>query len=125
MERLTKRDKDGKPFIPNKDYRTDIKINGYDDGFMDILKRLAELEDKLESGQLVELPCKIYDTVWVVFSPSYGEYEIHEAKAVGFEIGVNGIRIITNFCCYECYRICNYTTKEAAEARLKELQEKL
>lgn len=27
---------------------------------------LGELEDKLESGKLIELPCKVGDTVWVV-----------------------------------------------------------
>lgn len=54
-ERLTARDKNnGKPFIPYKDYRTDEKINGYDDGYFDLLNRLAELEDKIERGELVE-----------------------------------------------------------------------
>ena len=52
-QRLTARDcKTGKPFVPNKDYRTDRKINGCDDGFIDILYRLAELEDKLVRGEL-------------------------------------------------------------------------
>lgn len=33
------------------------------------LQRLAELEDKIEAGTLVELPCKVGDTVYVI--PSY------------------------------------------------------
>lgn len=31
----------------------------------DCLRRLAELEDKLENGTLIDLPCKIGDTVWL------------------------------------------------------------
>lgn len=30
------------------------------------LQRLAELEDKIEAGTLVELPCKVGDTVYVI-----------------------------------------------------------
>lgn len=33
----------------------------------EILHRLAELEDKIENGTLVELPCKVGDTVYEVF----------------------------------------------------------
>lgn len=32
----------------------------------EIIERLVELEDKLESGRLVELPCKVGDTVYGV-----------------------------------------------------------
>lgn len=31
----------------------------------EILERLAELEDKIENGTLIDLPCKIGDTVWL------------------------------------------------------------
>lgn len=33
----------------------------------EILERLAELEDKIENGTLVELPCKVGDTIYEVF----------------------------------------------------------
>lgn len=32
-----------------------------------IIHRLAELEDKIENGTLVELPCKVGDTLYEVF----------------------------------------------------------
>ena len=32
-----------------------------------LLDRLAELEDKIEDGTLVELPCKVGDTIYEVF----------------------------------------------------------
>lgn len=32
-----------------------------------ILERLAELEDKIENGTLVESPCKVGDTIYEVF----------------------------------------------------------
>lgn len=33
----------------------------------EILERLAELEDKIENGTLVELPCKVGDIIYEVF----------------------------------------------------------
>lgn len=33
----------------------------------DLIRRLAELEDKIENGSLVELPCKVGDTIYEVF----------------------------------------------------------
>lgn len=32
-----------------------------------VVNRLAELEDKIENGTLVELPCKVGDTIYEVF----------------------------------------------------------
>lgn len=37
------------------------------DRFLEIYNRLAELEDKIENGTLVELPCKVGDTIYEVF----------------------------------------------------------
>lgn len=39
------------------------------------LKRLADLEDKIEAGTLVELPCKVGDTVYVI--PSYTNVKLN------------------------------------------------
>ena len=33
----------------------------------EVLHRLADLEDKIENGMLVELPCKAGDTIYEVF----------------------------------------------------------
>lgn len=37
------------------------------DRFLEIYNRLAELEDKIENGTLVEPPCKVGDTIYEVF----------------------------------------------------------
>lgn len=61
MERLTKRDCDiifgidgTERYIPQSEFEEKV------------LLRLAELEDKLEQGTLIELPCKVGDTVYVI-----------------------------------------------------------
>ena len=48
--------------------------------YLVILYRLAELEDKIESGELKELPCKIGETMYVVSSYYTGSWEIFECK---------------------------------------------
>lgn len=106
--------------------------------------RLGELEDKLESGELLELPCKVGDTVWVI------DYD----GAVISYICVGGnssflflsptvyagkdMNTPEELCDYyvDCYmedgtdtdivifpRSKCFTDKAQAEARLKELQE--
>lgn len=90
---------------------------------------LAELEDKLEAGKLVELPCEVGDTVYsvgLVFSDGY------EFDKKGHETPVHssGWRIMkTEVTAKNIYRICDgcvnkraFLTREAAEARLKELE---
>lgn len=100
------------------------------------IELLAELEDKLESGELLELPCKVGDTVWYI---EYGYCfpnlssrlnvkpiivtEIswkrnRSGKDLGFSLIANGTR-------YKFSSIGKtvFLTKEAAEARLKELAE--
>ncbi len=86
--------------------------------------RLAELEDKLESGQLVELPCKVGDLIYIVYLDDDYEYKIAKTECIGFNIRRGDIDIITDLCCYDPFRYGKFTTKEAADARLKELQEK-
>ncbi len=82
---------------------------------------LREELAKLESGELLELPCKVGDTVYVVYKDEW-EYSIYAATAIGFYINEeHGIEIITDFNCYPCDRIGNFTTKAAAEDRLRAL----
>lgn len=45
------------------------------------LRHLAELEDKIENGTLVELPCKVGDTVYKIL----GE-KVYEMKAVAIPL---------------------------------------
>ena len=78
--------------------------------------RLAELEDKIEQGTLIELPCKVGDTVYVIarmvgagYPDPVWVYEINEE-------------------CFDLYHLdiwdkWAFASREKAEKRLKELQE--
>lgn len=97
--------------------------------FQNALHRLAELEDKIEQGTLIELPCKAGDTVYG-FS-CYRQFgslsgKIFKGKVIAFYIerGLY-IRIEAehdngNF--YLEYGKTVFLTREEAEKRLKELQ---
>ena len=99
------------------------------------IARLQELEDKLEQGKMIELPCKVGDTIWYV---SYIRIEKDRAINILEEWDVEKIDI------YEDLIICRLThkgtdhyntarndefgkswflTKAEAEKRLKELKE--
>lgn len=94
-------------------------------GYSHIYNRLAELENKIEDRELVELPCKVGDniyTVYLVYSDWYNEDKL-----------TGSIYFKTSECTVtekNIYRICElfqtkkaFYSKEAAEARIKELQE--
>ena len=88
-----------------------------------ILNRLAELEDKIEQGTLVDLPCKVGDTVYRIRKKPY--------KAV-LERFVVSITLCLNYKGQFEWRLFTTTedtlgktvflTREEAEAKLKELQ---
>lgn len=70
MKRLTK---SGASFCTNSgehDILVELDKDNYEEAIYDLdrvakmLNRLAELEDKLESGKLLELPCGIGDTAY-------------------------------------------------------------
>lgn len=116
--------------------------------------RLKELEDKLESSLLLELPCRVGDTVYGVdFTECQSKYattEKEKRKIFNVCTNMNGscdkckysIPAVHKFVCTqiqiaedkytyvvgakcENYRFENvFLTQEAAEARVKELQEK-
>lgn len=67
-----------------------------------IYRRLAELEDKIENGTLIEVPCKVGDTVYCIYHYYDGEEDFG----------------------YEIIPECVCLTKAEAEIKLKELQEK-
>lgn len=96
------------------------------------IDRLAELEDKIENGTLVELPCKVGDRVYAIFQ-DYGnknDYAFFKEKVDEIRIMKKGIYV-----CLSCgenfheernadqFGVTLFTTKEAAEAKLKKLQE--
>ena len=85
----------------------------------DAVDRLAELEDKIENGTIIELPCKVGDTVYetdgvrvyeqLVMRVIITDRVIFETTSIGFDKRAIGMRV--------------FLTREEAEKRLKELQE--
>lgn len=103
-----------------------------------VTNRLAELEDKIENGTLIELPCRVGDTVWTINCwQDYGKkelgepyivtrYELHENKCSCIEINnKNYYRGEISIIAREKYKgITPYVfpTKAEAEQKLKELR---
>ena len=96
------------------------------------IKRLHELEDKIENGTLIELPCKVGDTVYHLSGKNITEetvvkvdYDIHNG-----EIDLCNSFIYTNDIYdkeYNFYRFGKlgksvFLTREEAENRLKEIE---
>lgn len=83
--------------------------------------RLANLEDKIENGTLVELPCKMGDKVYVIAKQGMDIYAVEETIIVDFwfnkidnrlyPIDTDGITLNEIF-----------ITKAEAEKRLEELR---
>ena len=85
--------------------------------------RLVELEDKIENRTLIDLPCKVGDTVWWV--NGYRTVpRIEEYKILALTIAKDNkiyLRVEYGHFTFEVDELC--FTKEQAEAKLKELQE--
>lgn len=96
----------------------------------EMIKRLAELEDKIESGKMLELPCKVGDNIYfvrVTLKPYIVETYIDEicfkkdyilvhcAESGRYLRFDNDWNLIENY-----WNV--YLDKSKAEARLKELQ---
>lgn len=95
-ERLTKRDKNG--FVEFEECeKCDYCGSAGCDSFVNSIIRLAELEDDIESGKLIRLPCMIQN--------NDGEWLIYFFN--------------TMFCEIDYYK---YDDKEEAKATLKELK---
>ena len=92
-----------------------------------IINRLAELEDKIENGTLIELPCKAGDTVYEVFARHNPPF-IDESIVEKIVITASGIKLkLSRNAMYETAvssigKTLFFTRKEA-EAKLKELQD--
>ena len=125
---------------PNNDYITidETKQLPNNEQTEKVIKHLAELEDKIEQGTLIELPCKVGDMVYWVWEEytngkqklSIEEWEVEKicieknewaVKGLGEEL-VEGVRQF--FWCHSSkFGILWFLTREEAEKKLKELQE--
>ena len=86
--------------------------------------KFDELKAKLENGTLIELPCKVGDTVYCIYRDDEYEYWIEEALVHDF-IYTNYGEIDIGTECHmlgKVYRYCVCLTKSEAEAKLKELK---
>lgn len=65
-----------------------ISVNGkvfYDYPIADVVERLAELEDKIEDGTLIEPPCKKGTIVYTIRKEDWAaEYTIVASRVTGF-----------------------------------------
>lgn len=87
----------------------------------DLKQHEAELEDKIENGTLVELPCKVWDTFYYIRFHGVCSYSIREAQVV--EIATDGESWSVYDNNGEQYNLDEiYFTKIEAEKRLEELR---
>ena len=87
--------------------------------------KLAELEDKIEQGTLIELPCKVGDTIYWISS---NNRDIVEVVVNRIALAEKDRKILyveeKGFGEYTIMFVNDiYLTREEAEKKLKELQE--
>jgi hypothetical protein len=90
-------------------------------------KQVKEYQDKIEQGTLIELPCKVGDTLYYVNkyipTPRIEENKVHTIEIYECMDGLT-IRIWTQNGTFYADKMPNvFLTKAEAEQRLKELQE--
>jgi hypothetical protein len=85
----------------------------------DAVERLAELEDKIEQGTLVELPCKVGDTVYVIAD---GMWHCQEVWQFRYDMFGLSVRTVGDHPFDFEWGERAFLTREEAEKRLLELQ---
>ena len=104
------------------------KMTMHGQSLYDLYNRLAELEDKIENRTLVALPCKAGDTIYEVFKYHKPPF-IQQTKVEKIIVTEKGLKLkLARNSSYET-SIASlgktlFLTEEAAEAQIKELQEK-
>ena len=83
--------------------------------FCDVVDKLAHYEDLEAQGRLIELPCAVGDTVWVI---EEGFKDISSIPTKYYYIEENPY----DFYMYYAVGDWIFLTKEEAEAKLKELE---
>lgn len=143
MERLTARNDDGTAYFPECFKKNGCKGEGYKKNYCDfdikICEKLAEYEDLEESGRLVKLPCVVGDTLYELRHFMSCEYGYN--CPLDHSNGKNNC--LKNLSCeHEQRKYCIvekpfglglmiyaigktvFSTREAAEAKLKEMEGK-
>lgn len=82
-------------------------------------KKLAAYEDAEEQGLLLRLPCKVGDTIYIVFH----NHTIGKSTVVSFKMIAEGWAVKTNDWSYlfTDFGKTVFLTKEEAEAKLKKM----
>lgn len=115
--------------MPNKDtvsqYTACEYVEIYQNGsaLCQVTNRLGELEDKIENGTLVELPCKVGDKVFSIWAGIGQDYTIKD-DTVWYLTVRHNLYITTDYIEDGLFGTDVFLTKEEAEAKLKELQNK-
>ena len=98
----------------------------------DIVNRLAELEDKLESGEALELPCKVCDSVYYVTQVDDGDiyFTILEGHVACFNIEARCQKVLVRYVGgltfwhdFSDFGKSVFVSPEQAKNRLKEIQD--
>ena len=113
-ERLTERVNKGQVKFILKDGENPIEK------FQNALNRLAELEDKIEQGTLIELPCKLGDTVYQTDG-----VRVYQGEIIEISLTPKHFIFTADIVCFDERAIGTrvFLTREEAEKRLKEMQE--
>ena len=129
-KRLTEKVKDCSQY-DLKDFKHKIGEFGDYDAFFAYsmaVKRLGELEEKIENGALVELPCKVGDVMYEVIGDAYiDEWEIESiCFNKTYPKGVIWAKRIRDFARWKFWiEDCAtkwFATKAEAEKRLEEIR---
>lgn len=120
MSRLTK--KNGKPCTSCES----LDCFGDCRGLFALYNKLAHYEDLEEQGRLIELPCKVGDTIWAIF-PTWTPME---CEVMAIEILTSTVNIEAKVVDNDADRIfwpadfgkTVFITKEEAEAKLNEIK---
>lgn len=123
-ERLTRRNADGTTWVKCASCDIQDKCDFTKESCCQELQdRLAELEDKIEQGTLIELPCKVGDIMYQVFHPSQAEPFPFEVEKIRVIIQADGIKVYVEEINGKGGTVGSMAfTREEAEKRLKELQ---
>lgn len=106
--------------MTNKDYKRLSDTGIPTTTSEEVYNRLYELENAINDGTLVFLPCKVGDNFWWLLQLYDGSYMVTSGKVQSIKITKRGVSIIDSTV-EEWYLSEIYFTKEAAEKALEEM----